>query len=133
MWQVLQLPGGWLRYNAAHGRLDAHCRHHAGGCKMDRALKKGPIGLSMAWLGAKAGTKHEHDTLKETISSESGHSGRVQGRCHFTKMADKRQGLYKDVVEHEARPRGGDREEPVKIRMYVMYFETLSYLVCYLC
>ena len=52
-WTVITVPGGWLRYNATQGKIDAHCgQGHAFGknCKMDRGLAKGPSGLHMAWL-----------------------------------------------------------------------------------
>ena len=40
-WQVVLVPGGWLKFSQTLGRLDAHCSRHGGGCKMDRNLRKG--------------------------------------------------------------------------------------------
>ena len=103
-----------MRYSEKWNRLDAHCRRHPGGCKMDRQLKKGPIGLHMAWLAAAATTKDAYDRLKVDLSGEAGHEKRVHGRRAFLHMTEKKQGLYKDIVEHEARLRG-DREEPLTV------------------
>ena len=52
-YQVLAVPGGWLSFSAVQKTCDAHCRRHSikqSKCKMDRSLKKGNIGLSLAWL-----------------------------------------------------------------------------------
>ena len=105
-WQVVQVPGGWLRFSEKASRVDAHCgRHH--GCKMDRALSKCPIGLHLAWLAADADDKAAHDLLKPAMSYDA----RMAGRNAFAALADHHGGLYRTILEEEARVRG-TREEP---------------------
>jgi len=116
LWKVVEVPGGWLRYSETYGRCDAHCRRHGGGCKMDRSLKKGPVGLEMAWLGAPAITKADHDAMKTTLSAEAAHGNRVHARNRFLAIAGKKLGTYRDIVEHEARARGS-REEPLELKV----------------
>ena len=70
-WELVQVSGGWFHFSAELGRLDAHCGQHSGGCKMDRTLKKGTIGLSMAWLSHVCESKDQHDGAKVLLSFES--------------------------------------------------------------
>ena len=50
-WDVFAVEGGWIRYNASKRQGDAHCGLHPG-CKMDRGMWRGTVGLSAAWLAA---------------------------------------------------------------------------------
>ena len=114
-WELLQVEGGWLRYSHALGRLDSHCSRHTGGCKMDRQLKKGTIGLSMAWLAAHASNKDEHDTLNVALSDTGSIQDRNSGRSRFAALAAQREGLFRSVLDREAELRGGRVDEPTHI------------------
>ena len=109
-WVVLDVLGGWLRYSETMARLDAHCAQHGPSCKMDRALKKGPVGLVVAWLAHTCGTKVEHDTAKGHISSHAARAQRLGGRATFKSMAASRGGQYQAVLQQEARLVGDDEE-----------------------
>ncbi len=69
---------------------------------MDRALKKGPLGLHLAWLAASGGTKSAHDDEKMLQPYDV----RVAGRATFSKLADQRGGVYREILEAEAKARG---------------------------
>ena len=77
-WRVVDVPGGWLRYNRALGRLDAHCGAHLGSCKMDRSLRKGCIGLNLSWLQCSAENKTDHNVSKWRCSDSTGFEARHQ-------------------------------------------------------
>ena len=82
-WKVLEVTGGWLRYNTVKERCDSHCGTHAG-CKMDRTTRKGALGLSLAWLEAGVNsTRFEHIVLKDTLSNASSFSIRNAARQSF--------------------------------------------------
>lgn len=110
-WLVLEVPGGWLRYNKDLGRLDSHCRWHAG-CKMDRTLKRAPVGLCMSWLSKDVGDKGQHDELKVHLSMPAAREDRMQGRAMFASLADRHGGVFRDVLELEQHLRGGATDEP---------------------
>lgn len=110
-WVVLEVASGWLRFNSSLGRLDAHCRSHPG-CKMDRSLKKGPIGLCMAWLSHRSGDKAEHDTAKVTLSAACSFAERQEGRQAFRALAADRGSVFQEALDRESEMRSGQAEEP---------------------
>ena len=83
---------------------------------MDRMLRRGSIGLSMAWLNASAACpdKEAHDQLKEDLSSREGFDTRVAARREF--MALRADEQYAEVIQCESDLRGGDSTEPVALR-----------------
>lgn len=87
-WRVMETAHGWLRWNSAAGKCDAHCRYHDK-CKMDRSVRNATVGLSMAWLenGAQPGGKYLHQVAKEIISSEDSFDQRVEARRQFEALA----------------------------------------------
>ena len=113
-WRLLQVDGGWFRYSPSARRLDAHCRAHGASCKMDRSLRKGPIGLACLWLVSKAGNKIEHDRLKYTLSQADKHIDRERARASFQALAATNLGDYKAIVDLELDLRG-TRDEPLAL------------------
>ena len=90
-WRRLNVPtGGWLLHSESLGRLDAHCPAHAG-CRMNSTLRKGPLGLCLAWLGdASVHTpedKEGHDVAKEVLSSAASFKIRREARARFESYA----------------------------------------------
>ena len=82
-------PAGWFVYSHAEGRPDAHCSKHAQ-CRMNRALRRGVIGLSFAWLldCNQATNKEDHDVMKEIMSSREMYDRRQDCRNLFKAFAD---------------------------------------------
>jgi hypothetical protein len=105
-WQVVSVPGGWLKFSQTLGRLDAHCSRHGGGCKMDRSLRKGPIALHMAWLTCAAANKAEHDAAKITVIYDI--EATTRGKEVFVAMAQGQGGLYQTILDAENRLCGQD-------------------------
>lgn len=113
-WQVLEAPeGGWMRFSETLGRLDAHCGRHDG-CKMDRSLKKGPLGLCVAWLATPAADKVAHTELKFVLSQESALQERRLARDRFRASAEVSGGLFQKVLDIELALRGS-AEEPASL------------------
>ena len=109
-YQRLDVPtGGWLLWSHALERLDSHCHVHKG-CRMNRSLRKGPLGLALAWLGAAAdcADKASHDQQKEDISRE--YDKRAAGRETFRELVEARAD-FKQVWDHEYEVRA-DSSEP---------------------
>jgi len=108
--------GGWFYYSETLMRLDAHCHVHTK-CAMNRTLRKGPIGLLMAWLESAetCASKEDHDQAKEDLSHGDSREARVRGRDAFG-LHD-RSGLpgFDAVARHEKELRGGDTSEPMQI------------------
>ena len=115
-WDVVEVPGGWLRVHSVSGRIDAHCAYHKGTprCKLDRMAKAGNLGLSLAWLdGADVRTgKHAHDLDKWLLSQEAAYEKRRQLREQFEAEASQHPG-YAAVLQIEKDARGGDTSEPL--------------------
>ena len=102
-WQVVEVPGGWLRFNAREQKLNAHCRQHgANVCKMDRGLQKQPIGLHMAWLACRCEFPGAHQTKKQEISGPAGSEARSAGRGVFERLAAEKKGVYQEIIRMEA-------------------------------
>lgn len=116
-WKVVQVPGGWLRFNKSQGRLDAHCERHGLNCKMDRVLHKGPIGLHMAWLADPAANKTDHDQAKAVLASHEGEDACASGRDTFMRLAATEKGLFQDIVEEESRATGGHLQPRKRARV----------------
>ena len=114
-WRVVAVRGGWLRYNATLGRLDAHCAAHAG-CKMDRALRKGLVGLLCAWLAAAADAPHRaaHSDMKWTLSQREALPQRLQGRNDFVQLRVEHAGAYGAILDQELALRES-ADEPASI------------------
>lgn len=110
-WKVHRVDGGWLRWSETKSRCDAHCCYHKG-CKMDRVLTKGPVGLSCAWLAGGAGIdRASHVVLKETLSGADGFPTRNTARERVIAMALTDE-VKQEILDVEARARSGDRSEP---------------------
>ena len=106
-WKMVEIPGcGWLKFNEALQRLDAHCGRHEGRCKMDRSLKKAPISLHMAWLAHCCGSKAEHDKAKVTLNSATHAQERSDGMKRFMELVRSRGGIYEDIKNAETRATG---------------------------
>ncbi len=104
-WKIIRVRGGYLKFSESAGRLDAHCGLHDG-CKMDRSLRRGALGLSIAWLQSRAADKKDHDLLKEQLSSSAEWQKRVEGRKYFEELASQHGGLYTAVLDAEKKLRG---------------------------
>ena len=116
-WDVLPVPGGWLRYNATLEKLDSHCNRHGRDCKMDGQLSKGILGLHLAWLGATADSKHEHDKCKAPLSRQEELARRQASRKIFMHLAQVQGGVFQQVVDHEFRLRKNN-DEPLSVPGY---------------
>ena len=107
-WKMVEIPGcGWLKFNEALQKLDAHCAHHAGRCKMDRSLKKAPISLHMAWLAHRCHSKTEHDDAKVTLNSDTHARERSDGMERFMELVRTRGGIYEEIKNAEIRATSG--------------------------
>ena len=116
-WQLVRVPGGWLKFNDVLGRLDSHCQRHGRSCKMDRDMKKGVIGLHSLWLSdTTAKTKKDHDLLKAELSSAKYFEQRQKKRELYTNMANLHGGVYNEILLAEKRIKG-DNEETVVVKM----------------
>ena len=115
-WRVLKVPGGWLRYSTLKGRCDAHCGTHLRcGCKLDRSLCKGSLGLSMAWLTlAKDYDVMGHKDVRKHIGQPAFLQERRAGRTLFMELAASKQGIYQEVLEKE-KELYGSSEEPAMV------------------
>ena len=99
--------GGWLLWNESEGRLDSHCPTHAS-CRMNKMLRKGPVGLALAWLADDSihvpNDKTSHDIAKEILSSQEHLEVRKASRRRFESYAE-------DGNPHADRFRGVLRQE----------------------
>ena len=82
---------------------------------MDRVLKRGCIGLAMAWLQCEEPSKQCHDLQKVVLSSSLGLEQRQAGREKFIELAAARGGQFNEILEREFELRGS-RDEPPSIR-----------------
>ena len=84
---------------------------------MNRALRKGPLGLSWAWLAAaeSCDSKQAHDQLKEDLSNMDQRDARLAGRDAFGMCARQNMFGFPAVVQHEKDLRGGDTSEPMQL------------------
>ena len=107
--------GGWLRYNATIGRLDAHCAAHAG-CKMDRTLRKGPVGLLCAWLAVAADVpdRAAHSVMKWGLSQREALPQRLQARNDFVQLRVEQASTYGAILDLELALRES-ADEPASI------------------
>ena len=83
---------------------------------MDRTLKKGTIGLSVAWLAHAAADKQRHDELKRELSSGDALGLRQRARQQFRDRADVEGGLPMRICVRESALRAGDITEPAILR-----------------
>ena len=110
-----RVAGGWLRFNPALGRLDGHCEFHGPLCKMDRRLRKGTVGLTLAWLAAGSeGDKAQHVVLKATLSGAAGLEARAGSRAAFAEAAAA-DPEARAILEAEKAERGGQEFEPPEV------------------
>ena len=110
-WEVLDVEGGWLRFSKNIGRLDGHCKRHGIGCKMDRTLRRGTLGLTLAWLAdTVADTKEDHDMFKVFLSAAEGFDRRESARARFVSAASG--GLAQTILDCERELREGAADEP---------------------
>ena len=86
-WRALRVKGGWLRFSREKPRLDSHCMFHGRSCKMDRTVRKGPIGYALLWLQAgghpTTTSKLLHDELKVDLAGADFQSDRKALRDVF--------------------------------------------------
>ena len=115
-YQRIDIEGvGVFLFSASLMRLDAHCVDH--GCRMNRTLRRGPIGLSYAWLANGCGGKGLHDEDKQILSAVASYDIRADARRAFCALADAAAGhpqhaIIAEVVRMELELRGGDSSEP---------------------
>ena len=100
---MVKVPGGWLKFSMALGRCDAHCARHGLGCKMDRVLRKQPIGRHMAWLSDTSANKAQHDAAKSALAEPSSELAVKRGREAFVKLAREKKGLFQTILDEEAK------------------------------
>ena len=112
VWEVVEVPGGWLRFSEKHQRLDSHCNRCAdANCKMDRSLAKSPLGLHIAWLSEEFhGDKKEHDDLKWVLSQADRFDQRDKARARFMELAAESGGTYSRILEAEEKAAGSSGE-----------------------
>ena len=118
-WIEFAVPGGHgtLRYSCVKERLDAHCAYHGGSCKLDRTLKKSPVGLCVAWLQQGRGvTPKAHREAKAKLSSSAGYVTRRIGRKQFEQYRERWGGIWVEVLDCEERV-SGNSAEPATIPM----------------
>ena len=98
------------------GKLDSHCSQcfHAAGCKMDRSLKHGTIGLAMLWLSTTELDKEGHDMQKAILSDVGKLKERKEKRAEFVRIAEAQGGDYLLVLAREKELRGTS-DEPANI------------------
>ena len=113
-WKVVKLEHGWLRYSKVHQRLDCHCGTHPG-CKMDRSLRKGNIGLAVLWLRSLGGDKEDHAINKKLLSLSDKQVDRQRGRDEYKlEMESRGCPLMKAIWDHERELRSNN-DEPTYI------------------
>jgi len=113
-WDVVEVPGGWIRFNLEQRRLDAHCANpnHGGPgkCKMDRVAKKGPLGGELLWLALSASPetpeKSDHDKLKDSVSEPGRRGDRAAKRAWLEAKAVAEGGKYRKLLDVEMAARG---------------------------
>ena len=114
---MFPVKGGYLRFNRTLRRLDAHCTQahcKPSGCKMDRSIAKGVVGLQLAWLAHETTYKEMHDVQKGIISSEAELELRTKARAEFSLLASTHGGLPKEILDFEKEIRGSN-DEPLKV------------------
>ena len=105
-----------MRFNREQGRLDGHCGHHGQQCKMDRRLRKGTVGLVLAWVAASGdGDRAHHVELKSSLSSAAGFERRAARRAAFQAAAVD-DAEVRAILEAEEAERGGDDLGPPSIQ-----------------
>ena len=117
-WDVFAVEGGWIRYNASKRQGDAHCGLHPG-CKMDRGMWRGTVGLSTAWLAAATDpnlSRVDHICLKEELSGPDGFDRRLAARMALVDSSMEAEAVHERcVVEFDRQARSGDDFEPPEI------------------
>ena len=113
-WSVVATTGGWLRFHPGLGRCGAHCAAHAG-CKMDRRLIVGCVGLSLAWLEAgRVCTRADHAALKETLTRDDKRETRAAQRAAFHGRAQN-DASCGAILDRERELREGAATEPLTV------------------
>ena len=117
---MIEVPGGWLRWNEAKGKCDAHCAaHHL--CRLNRTLARGAIGLQMAWLEESLNDpSHDfasHALQKEIISGPGAFDRRFAAREEFQAVAlsEKRWNPHRHILYLEKLARDGGEDEPLEL------------------
>ena len=117
-WRVIDVPNGWLTWSIPEGRVDSHCKGHAGcssKCSMNRQLKAGAVGLALLWLERGAGRdvfRYDHEILKESLSSSDAVAPRSACRAAFEARALAGDAEVAALLEAESVARDGSRDEP---------------------
>ena len=87
---MLAVNGGWIRWSTRLQRADAHCGMHKK-CKVDRTVKQGSLGLSLAWLKCCLDLPDipclDHKIEVEALSAAEGKPRREQARAEFEALA----------------------------------------------
>ena len=78
---------------------------------MDRTLRAGTIGLSLAWLGVVCESKEVHDTHKALCSSRDAKRMRATAKASFYERSRLERGLALAICDCEADMRDGDIDE----------------------
>ena len=82
---------------------------------MGRVLHKAPIGLHLAWLSHHAESKVEHDRAKHTLAGHEGEDARASGRDTFRRLAETKQGTFREILDEESRASRDPRERAVDV------------------
>ena len=115
-WRVGRVPGGWLRFSQQASRLDAHCDEvsHGGNCKMDRSLKKCPLGLCLAWLACHSCLdKADHNEFKKAVANPDYFDERSRCRAEFPTIPGLPAELIHDILAAELAAHGSN-DEPLQ-------------------
>jgi hypothetical protein len=120
-YQTLAVPGGFLHYSVALGKLNAHCSctDHVSKskCKMDRTLNPAsdrlgfgrPLGALLAWLSFECGTQPLHSAAKSVVLGLGFHAKRLELRKWFRTLASP---LAVAILAADG-DNGGDDAEPL--------------------
>ena len=121
-WEVVQVQGGWLRFNEEKQCCDAHCSAHAG-CKMDRRLRpmkpRGGQGRVVAtellWLSKACADKAEHDEYKLTAGLPDSRERRKELRAMFAQRAESEDIVARILRAERPRDEEDSDDEPLYV------------------
>ena len=121
-WEVVQVQGGWLRFNEEKKCCDAHCSAHAG-CKMDRRLRpmkpRGGQGRVVAtellWLSKACADKAEHHEYKVTAGEPDSWERRKELRAMFAQRAESEDIVARILRAERPRDEEDSDDEPLYV------------------
>ena len=117
-WKAVEQPNGWIRWSESAGKIDSHCRVHAGPagreCKMDRQLKDGAVAMAFKWLSDAEGRSYEEHVMhKAVLSSADCLAEREAERDRLRSLSDT--SPEAEILRLEMSARQGAGEEPMAL------------------